>query len=293
MFAEWRHAYANIALTGGNLSFLLIAAKFPTAGGISTAASLVGITSFYAWYANLRRFRTITDTPTSRIASAPQGYIELTGKGVHPPGEQLISPVSGLPCLWFRYLVEEKYGDKWRRIESGVSSAIFGLQDCTGLTLIDPDDAEVLTSNKQVTLKGRYRHTEWTLIEGERLYVLGEHITQSGATADLNASRDVSELLAEWKQDQAGLLKRFDLDGDGNISLDEWESARMAAKRQIERAHQELRLQRGTSMIGKSKGRVFLIANRTPEQMASRYSLWARVHLSLLLAACLTIVMLR
>lgn len=287
MFAEWRHAYANIALTGGNLFFLLIAAKFPTPAGISLAAGLIGISSFFAWHANLRRYRAIADTPTSRIASAPQGYVELTGKGVHPPGERLISPVSGLPCLWFRYLTEEKRGNKWRRVDSGVSSEIFGLDDGSGRILVDPDDAEVLTSNKEVRIHGNYRHSEWTLIEGERLYVLGEHNTQSGTTADLNMQRDISDLLSEWKQNKTELLKRFDRDGDGNISLDEWESARKVAKREIEKAHREIRLQSGTSLIRKATGRLFLIANRTPEQLVSRHLIWAWAHLGLLVAACI------
>ena len=64
--------------------------KIRPPAGISLAAGLIGISSFFAWYANLRRYRAIADTPTSRIASAPQGYVELTGKGVHPPGERLI-----------------------------------------------------------------------------------------------------------------------------------------------------------------------------------------------------------
>lgn len=292
MLAEWRHAYANVALTFGNLGFLLIALKSPTPAGIGIAAGLIGSTSLYAWYVNLRRFRSVADTPTSRVSSAPQGYVELVGKGTHPPGHKLASPLSGLPCLWYRYLVEEKNGNKWRRVESGISTEAFGLHDGSGMALIDPDEAEVITSNKQVTIKGHYRQTEWTLIEGETLYVLGEHVTVGGAHTELDLPQGVADLLTTWKHNKAQLLGRFDLDGDGTINMKEWELARLAAQRQVEQEHRQIRLGRGEHWVRKPQGRMFLIANRTPEEMASRYRFWAWVHLGLLIAASMAAALL-
>lgn len=292
MLAEWRHAYANVALAGGNLVFLLIALDSPTPRGIALAAGLTGITSLYAWYANLRRFRAVADTPTSRIASAPQGYVELAGKGVHLPGGTLISHLNGLPCLWYRYVIEEKHGSQWRRIDSGASNERFGLNDGTGTALVDPEDAEIITSNKQVIKNAPYRQTEWTLIEGEMLYVLGEHVTIGGANADLDLRQDVSGLLGEWKRDRVDLARRFDLNGDGEISLQEWQLARSAAQRQVEREHNEVKLKRGVHLVRKPRGRMFLIANRTPAQMVSRYLHWAWVHLCLFIAACIAAAML-
>ena len=286
MLSEWRHAYANAALTGGNLVFLFIAFKFPTPTGFIVTMSLIGATSLYAWYVNLRRFRIVADTPTSKAASAPQGYIELVGRGVHPPGEALKSHLTGLPCLWYRYKIEEKSGDKWHHLDSGASSDNFGLHDGTGMVLVDPDDAEILTTNKSTWLQDHYRKTEWTLIAGETIYVLGEHVTLGGAATDLNLKQDVSDLLAEWKKDKTSLLKRFDLDGNGEIDLTEWELARRAAYRQIEQEHREIRLQDGVNMIRKPRNQLYLIANRTPEQLVSRYRIWAWIHLALLIVAC-------
>lgn len=289
MLAGWRHVYANIALTGGNLAFLLIALRSPTPEGVGLAAGLVGITSFFAWYLNLRRYRTVADTPTSRVFSAPQGYVEIVGKGVHPPGSQLVSPVSGLPCLWYRFIIEEKNGNKWQRVDEGLSTQPFGISDGTGEALIDPDRAEIITSNKQVTLRGRYRHTEWNLIEGEPLYVLGEHVSIGGNNAVLDFRQDVSDLLSEWKRDKPALLTRFDKDGDGSINLGEWELARKAAHNQIKLEHQETRLEQVTHLLRKPTGRLYLIANRTPERLASRYQWWAWAHLCLVFMACMAI----
>lgn len=289
MLAGWWRPYANIALTGGNLSLLLIALKFPTPEGIGFAAGLVGISSLYAWYLNLGRYSAVADTPTSRISSAPQGYVEIVGKGMHPPGSRLISPNSGLPCLWYHYLIEEKNGNKWQRVNEAVSTEPFGINDGTGMAFISPEGAEIITSHKEITTRGHYRHTEWSLIEGESLYVLGEHVTFGGANAVLDFRQDVSALLAEWKRDKPTLLQRFDLDHDGNINLVEWELARKAAKREIIHEHGKRRLEPGKHLLRKPSGRLYLIANRAPEQLVSRYRLWAWAHLGFLFMACMAI----
>ena len=289
MLAGWRHAYANTALTGGNLAFLLIALKSPTPAGVGISAGLVGITSLYAWYVNLRRFSAVADTPTARISSAPQGYVEIVGKGIRTEGSQLISPISGLPCLWYRFIVEEKRGNKWRRVGGVVSTEPFGIDDGTGEALVEPDQAEIITSRKQVTTRGQHRHTEWNLIEGETLYVLGEHATIGGANAVLDLRQDVSALLSAWKRDWPALVQRFDLNGDGSISLDEWERAREAALENVTGQHQKTRLEPGMHLLRKPPGRLYLIANRTPRHLASRYRFWAWTHLGLVAAACLAL----
>ncbi|MDP2057122.1 MAG: hypothetical protein Q8K35_05110, partial [Thiobacillus sp.] len=163
--AGWRHDYANLALGGGNLFILLLGFQLQSRIGWQISFVLAGLTSFWAWYANLRRYRTVADTPTSRIASAPQGYIELFGRGRQPPGVGLVCPISGLSCLWYRYRVERKNGDRWEYVESGVSHDTFGVDDDSGSVLVDPDGAEILTSRKQVSNAGGYRKSEWTLIE--------------------------------------------------------------------------------------------------------------------------------
>jgi hypothetical protein len=45
---------------------------------------------------------------------------------------------------------------------------------------------------------------------------------------------DVSDLLSEWKKDPVQPKKRFDLDGNGEIDMQEWELARHAAFRGVE-----------------------------------------------------------
>jgi hypothetical protein len=282
--AEWRHDYANFALGGGNLAILLLGFQLKSASGWGIALALVGLTSLWAWHANLKRYRTVADTPTSRIASAAQGYIELVGRGQQPPGERLVSPVYGLPCLWYRYRIERKNGDKWEYVESGVSHDTFGVNDGSGQVLIDPDGAEIITSRKQVSNRDDYRKTEWTLIEGETIYVIGEHVTLGGPNAVLDKRADLAALLTEWKTDKRTLLTRFDTDRDGEISLEEWEHARKAASDEVDRAHLDIRLKDGIHLMRKpAHGRPFLIANREVTALVRHFRWWSWLHLAVML----------
>jgi len=286
--AEWRHDYANLALGGGNLIILLLGFQLHSPLGWQISFALVGLTSFWAWHANLERYRTVADTPTSRIASAPQGYIELVGRGRQPPGAGLVSPISGLPCLWYRYRVERKNGDRWEYVESGVSHDTFGVDDDSGSVLVDPEGAEILTSRKQVSNAGGYRKTEWMLIEGETIYVIGEHVTLGGPNAVLNKNIDLATVLAEWKIDKTALLARFDANRDGEISLDEWERARQAASDEVDRAHLDIRLRDGIHLMHRpAHGRPYLIANREITALMRHFRLWSWAHLALTMAALL------
>jgi hypothetical protein len=283
---EWRHDYGNLAISGGQLFILFMGFKQQTPIGWQISFAMVGLTSFWAWYSNLKRHRTVADTPTSRIASAPQGYVVLTGRGQQPPGETLRSPVNGLPCLWYRYRIERRNGDNWEHVESGTSHDTFGISDGSGQILIDPDGAEIMTSHHQVTNEDGYRKTEWTLIEGETIYVIGEHVTLGGPNAVLSKSADLSALLAEWKADKAALLARFDANRDGEISMEEWEHARHEASVEIDRAHLDIRLQDGIHLMREpAHGRPFIVANREINALTNHFRLWSWVHLALMLAA--------
>ncbi|OYZ54289.1 MAG: hypothetical protein B7Y21_14755, partial [Hydrogenophilales bacterium 16-61-112] len=233
-------------------------------------------------------YRTVADTPTSRIASAPQGYVEVVGRGQQPPGTSLVSPISGLPCLWYRYQIEEKIDNRWEHVQSDVSHDTFGVNDGTGQLLVDPDGAQIITSRKQVSTLGNLRKTEWTLIEGETIYVIGEHVTLGGANAVLSKSADLSALLAEWKADKTRLLARFDANRDGEISLEEWEHARYEASIEVDRAHLETRLKDGIHLIRQPRhGRPFIVANRKIDALTRHFRLWSWFHLALMLGALL------
>jgi len=252
-------------------------------------ASLAGIATlaFFAWVMSLRRSLAIIDTPTSRIGSAAQGYVELIGRALNHPSAPVLSRLTGLPCCWYRFEVMRRTADnKWEHVNSGVSSETFVLEDRSGRCLVDPEYAEVIPRRSDTWVKDDYRYREWLILPQEKVYALGQFSTVGGAGSNLDFNRDVSALLAQWKLDKANLIERFDLDQDGNINEDEWMLARQQARREVRKGHREILSQPGTHVLHKpADGRLFLISNLDPERLATRYRLWTLFHMIVFLAA--------
>ncbi len=242
--------------------------------------------SLVAWLKTYLRLRLLADMPSSRVGSAAQGYVELTGRAAAHPGHLLRSRLHALPCLWYRYVVQERRGSAWTTVEFDESEDTFLLKDETGQCTIDPEHADVQTAHKEVAVRGDARIAEYLLLPQDRLYAVGEFSTQSGAAVPLDTRADVADLLTEWKRDKARLVERFDLDGDGEIDEREWALARQAAKREVARAHGDLRAQPSHSVLRAPKdGRPFLIANSGPERFERTYRLWAGWHFAMMIAA--------
>lgn len=248
------------------------------------AAGLAFAANVWGWLWALRYRRALLDTPTSRIASAAQGYVELIGTAAVHAGAQAASPLTGLPCLWYRYSLEEQRNNEWRQVDHGESEAPFVLDDGTGTCVIDPRGAHVESQHKEVRQRNERRETEWLLLKGDRLYAIGAYRSVRATDLPLDARADVGELLAEWKRDQAALHARFDLDGDGEISQKEWTLARLAARREVARQHAEQRRQPARhEMCKASDGRPYLISNKPQHKLGGIFSLWVGFYL----AACI------
>lgn len=269
------------ATSGFHLVVLLFAVQDKSGRLWPYALGVVALVSFFAWILAYHRYRRIRDLPTSKVASAAQGYVELFGRSDRLEGDPLVSKLTFLPCCWYRYYVERKSSnDKWQHVDSGVSVAHFLLVDDTGRCVISPEGAEVLSTRKQVWTEGEYRYTEWLLLPQGPLYAVGEFVTKGGRNAELDEREDVSALLADWKEDRAELNKRFDLNGDGTIDLKEWELARLQARREVRKRHVEIRSQNGVNLLRKPRdGRLFLLSNEMPEKLGHRFAFWSGIHL--------------
>lgn len=241
--------------------------------------------------------RMIEDTPTSRIRSAAQGYVELGGRCRALDGTQNLAPLTQRPCVWWRYRIQQKVESgpsgkrrqAWRNVNSGGSEVPFLLDDGTGTCIVQPAGAEIVTGESvtwygdtpwptQAMGKGllgsaghSYRYFEERIYEHEQLFVLGQFRSHSG-TARPDVQPAVTELLAEWKRDQAQLVERFDADGDGTVSLGEWEKARAEARRTVTERHLERPSQPPLHVLGRPDGgRLFLIAAFPEGTIARRY----------------------
>jgi hypothetical protein len=264
---------------GGYLMLLFIGVELESAAAWAgiTAATLVLAT--LAWQASLRRLRAIADTPTSRVASAAQGYVELVGTGQPWPEAPVYSPTHHLPCLWYRQRVFVREDNKWRQTEMNESDAPFLLDDGSGRCLLDPIGAEVLSERKETYVQGDEKTVEEILLAGDRLYALGEFISDGGGHAQFDERRELGEIMAEWKADPAELKHRFDLDHDGAIDDREWQLARAAAQREMETRRQSALSRAVSHTLSRPRhGRPFLIAAFPPEKLASRYRLRVWLH---------------
>jgi hypothetical protein len=220
-------------------------------------------------FTHVWRYRLIEDTPTARVQTAPQGFVELEGR-VAPLGpEPLYSPLRRMHCVWYSYRVEQfesglaaaQLTGPWaiviafvlfvlhmfevRRtslvVDSGTSDEFFLIRDATGTCLVDPQDAQVVGAKTKVWTIGEHRYEESVIEVDQPIYALGlfrthrEHLERP-------EWQETEELIRDWRRDQRKLAARFDFNRDGKLDSWEWEAARLAAQDEV----RQLRLQRGT-----------------------------------------------
>ena len=290
MFQDLRLQYASTLTSASYLGLLAFGLHFNDPKIWLLTMGLVASIGFFAWASTFKRARSIADIATSRIASAAQGYVELYGRGSIDADNLIRSPFSGIQCIWFRYWVYEKTDDSWTEISRNYSQNNFDIQDGTGTCVVDPDNAEVIAPNRRVTYQDGYKHVE-ELLFASAIYVLGEFSTLGGSNSVLSLKEDVGHLLAEWKKDPVQLKKRFDLNGDGEIDLKEWELARREAVREVQQQHREIRSQAGVHIIRKPRnGRLFLISGLSPQKLRQRYMWWSLFHLCVCFAAAVALL---
>ncbi|HYR05135.1 MAG TPA: hypothetical protein VEP71_00475 [Gallionella sp.] len=286
MLVSLRRSYAELITSGAQLLLLFVGIHTGSREGWLVSLGLMSAISILAWLSALKRLRTIRDTPTSRVASAAQGYIELTGRGKPFGDTPLVSKLRQLPCLWYRYKTEQRGSDnKWKTVDSGESSDSFVLRDDTDDCVVDPEHAEIITKHCDQWHEGNYRYTEWKLINSDNIYVIGEFRTRSGAV-EFDSRAELNTLLAEWKQDKPTLHARFDLNGDGKLDMNEWMLARQAAKREVAKKKREAQAQPDIHFIGQPRdGKLFLISNLMPEKLSRRYLFWSWAHVAIFFGA--------
>jgi len=242
-------------------------------GWLALAAWPALLVCLYWGLRNHARGRLLADTPITRIRSAPQGFVELTGRARMLDGPPILAPLSGLPCVWYhtlevhtpRFSLVDIYEDlrhrlyyrdwrpgslRWRE----VSDALFLIEDGTGRCVVDPEGAEFsmarrsrwYTNDDGVKIFAPFgigasrRCVEERIMVGDEVHVLGEFRTVGGGREVLDTRREVFELLEEWKRNPR-MIALFDRRKNGRIDPDEWEAARRAAHRQVQRRHLEHR----------------------------------------------------
>jgi hypothetical protein len=247
---------------------------FPQFGASRWITFALAGCAFVFWLRAYRRLRTIEDVPTSTIAAAAQGYVELEGTAFAAPGDTLVGHLTRLPCVWYRFGWYESGQDKGG--DMGELGVPFILRDATGDCVVDPTEAEVICDRCQTWSRERIVYQEWSIRVGDPVYAIG-HFSSGGAAADRHVNMNVSYALAAQERDARGYAARYDLDRDGKVDRREAALAREAQRREI--LERSVR-QGGVHTLGPSPdGRPFLVIGTGPRRIASRYRRLAIAHL--------------
>ena len=174
-----------------------------------------GLFAFFWGLRCYQRKRLMQNTPTSKVEAVALGPAELCGHAV--PQKPLQSPIEQLPCVYWRYKVEEwrRSGKQssWVTIDSGEERVPFYLEDETGKILIVPNGATIdipkdlqveppnfplrtelppcifeFAAQKGIELDGVFtpkkRFTEWMIAPGDPLFVFGTVVAPEGEPAE-------------------------------------------------------------------------------------------------------------
>lgn len=255
--------------------------------------SMMLLLLLFMWYTALKQARQIEDIPTSKIPSAAQGYVELIGRQFAPPGHTVKAPLTGTPCTWWRYRVQQRKLSlsgqvHWETLEKVTSTNPILLKNRGGQLLVDPEGADVTPSVTQSwhgdlaspprpmdvrdVRGGRFLYTEERMHEGGLLYVAGELHTFSGGSKGPEFESAATELLAVWKRDQATLVKRFDTNDDGHIDSEEWDAARDAAKAEVAPQTQRSDMEPDVDVVRRpANGQPFMLSGKSQIDQARIY----------------------
>jgi len=227
---DYKDHWVFLGLIGIGVTVSLIGCFIPMPRIWLVILPLLMMTSFVDWLRYYRKWRAIEDTPTSNIASAAQGYVELVGIVAPAPGSELLGRCTRAPCVWYHYEIHEIINPRDSKlIETGSNSVPFIIRDDTGECLVHPGKAEVICSAAEVTRKGDRRYIEWSIRVGDPIHALGQF--RSDATrisGDLD--KESNAVLRSWLADPKAFFTRFDANRDGKMAAAELVKARDAAR---------------------------------------------------------------
>jgi len=266
----------------------------------------VGIWLFFDGFKKWRRKRLIENIPTSKIRSMAMGLVELQGKA-----QQWIyslkGPLTGRSCVFYKYLIEryERRGknSSWVKVADGGSyDNLFHLDDGTGKVLVNPKRAELnldkpdfsfesglfggdIPSNLVRFLdhndikyqtwfgKQRMRFREWDICPNDQVYVLGTVNKNESFVSDFKIK--LNERLRELKA-KPEEMKKFDADGDGIVSVYEWEQAVAKMKEEMleEQLKQPAQLQETNFVIDKGQEETIFIISEKSEKDLLQHLNW-------------------
>jgi len=215
------------------------------------------VATLWCLYFMVRAFRSrriMQDTPTSKIRSASQGFVEISGNARALDGA-LTSPGKGKACVWYRVIARDMRQQNHKRHNQSIFDQLemlqrtldskslqttdyeeessvysFYVDDGTDMCTVDPTLGKVRAKRSETWRHQHLEMTEYRIEEGDEVYCLGDFKTVQGPSRQKAIKETAKAKLNTWKQDEK-IMKKFDKDGDGNIDMEEWNVARATAKK--------------------------------------------------------------
>lgn len=237
------------------------------------------------WREGVAQGRQVQDLATSRIATAPQGYVELIGRAAPAQDTpELISP-EGRSCLWYerRTMGQRSHGygpfgtdTPVYRVERSNQPLL--IDDGSGQALLLPEHADVLGTETTVRFEGETVIKESIIRSGDPLYVVGEFHTER---PDFDWHVCVDRLLTEWESDEAQ-RSRFDQDQDGKLDRDELRRLDAAVRAEADNRRGAALADAGTATVrNPGADKRYLIAARSVEEMDNESFFWSGLGLTM------------
>lgn len=245
----------------------------------SIMGEVAGIYFFFKGFKVLKEKRIIQNIPTSTIRAIPVGEVEIKGKAKSK--YKLSTPISKVPCIFFRYIEEEfrRVGKnyKWVKILDIKSDFPFYIEDDTGTVKIDPKGADLKLVNKYMEVEGRIRKTEYYILEKEPMYVIG---TAKKLPSFYDIEREeIEKRIKEIMENPEEKIK-LDTNKDMWIDENEWAQARQKIKEEV-RKHLQEKLKNADQdpdvsphlkniIVGKGENSPFIISTLREEQLVEK-----------------------
>ena len=150
-------------------------------GAIALVGGILGSASGFR---RVKTKRYIENVPTSLSTGLAYGPAEIKGKSVLYDGDNhfIQGPLTGDRCCHVRYKVTEERGSgkdkKTVTIEHWTEQVPFLCHDMEGWTRVVPAGAEMRVDCTAHTRSGRRNYYEYSISEGEDLYILGSAVIE-------------------------------------------------------------------------------------------------------------------
>lgn len=201
--------------------------------------------AFWGGFYYLRLKRHLENLPTSKARSVALGMVEVYGRARRTYA--VVSPMTQQPCVFYRLrkLRRNHENQSWEEVSTTDCGPIpFAIEDDTGRLTVDPRGAVLKPRHRQEGLPGQMsmllmasslsdpteKWIEEIIPEGAPVYVVGYASAPRPAASSLR-ERTLAAL-RELKQNRH-LMNRYDADGDGHISADEWQAAREEVEERV------------------------------------------------------------